>query len=279
MTSLSETDAAVQDDASVADVVTIPWHYLGAIQCLARGDRKQTLHSVLLDPALGNDKVRDALKADQGNPKSMADGLLGRVLEIAGAPGYGKPGYTWDPDAWPDNFPIRIRTADPGVFPHPDIFLSKDGFVLPWPWDGPTGPLKARRQTAFVGHADTLGGTLTTSSGLRLTAFMRAGDDAVTNMDLWVDFRDWVAEGNSAKQWIVNRAMSEYKYTGPAYPASVLVIPDSSRLPTATAWEIKMSGMTTGEMTLKLGTMGLPTSDIKIDVDIIYDHWPCGAFV
>lgn len=232
--------------------------------------RKPSLHTVLLDPVLGNDKVRDALRADQGDPSLTADGLLGRVLAIARAPGFSKGGYTWGLDVWPKNFPIRIRTA------YPDIFLSKDGFVLPWPWDGAAGPLKNRRHTAFFGHADTIGGTLTTTGGLRLSAFMHAADDAVTTK--WLSFREWnKIVGNDPKDWIVNRAMSEYGYpTPPDYPADLVVTPDPSRLPTATAWEINR---TSGQMTLKLGTMGLPTTNIKIDTPPLFDYWPCGAFV
>ena len=269
MTTLSETDAAVQDDASVADVVSIPWHYLGATECLTRGTKAPILHYSLLSLPPDNVKVRTALKADQRDPNSTIDGLLDRVLDIARTSWFSKPVYTWALNAWPDNFPIRIRAA------HPDIFLSKDGFVLPWPWDEPDGPLKARREAAFDEHADTIGDTLTTSGGLRLTAFMRAADDAVTVK--WPVFRDQMKGGMSPKQWIVDRAVSEYEYAGPAYPADLIVTPDSSRVPTATAWEINRLSMS-GQMTLKLGTMGLPTTGIKIDEPFIMHKWPCGAF-
>ena len=259
-TPTTEADQSEPADAAPPDtVVKIPWHLLGAIECLTRGDYTAALHSALLAPPVNHSRLRTALKATQNAPKTTVDGLLDRVSTVAN--GFPKDGgYDWSISLWPAAFPIRLRM---GVS---ELILTKGGLVVPWPWPGASGDtLGVERGKAF-GNNDPVTSYTVQTADLRLGAFMYAADAAVTTEK--DAFKTQARDDATAEAWIKRRAETAPGYVGP-HPFTVSW--DESRAPTATEWEVNTG---TGALRLRLGV-----SHLKGLAEIVMDKWPCGAFV
>ena len=251
-------------------IATIPWHLLGAMQCLARGDRAKDFHEALLaEPA----KFSAALAATQTTV--AAGSLIGRVLAFAS--GVTEPYYggKWGLTAWPAGFPVRLQ------YNAPDLILTRTGLVVPWDWPLTTaGDLAAARSTAF-GTNDPILDYVAATGDVHIGAFMLAADDAVTfdyPSSAGDEFAGVISQVPDAEQrnvvaktWIARRARTTHRYSGPAYPgASLRVDLDPERDPQATQWLVDTES---GGLTLRLGTNGV----VQREKRILFNPWPCGA--
>lgn len=272
MTEPSPSEAAVG-----LAVPTLPWHHLSALVCLTRGssvpkDATGSPSTNLLKRLLaGTDAaLLDACAPDQST--STPNGLFSHVRVLGQAASY--PYFGWNVFG-PSGFPIKLRTGTG------DPFLTPDALVLRWP-DGGFGTsdevaIAARYEAARVPAGkppipSPQPAEVSTATGLPLSAFMLAVDDALDPLspcrDAFGAIKDDDAE---ARKWLFDRAQS--KHGGPAtYPASLTVHVDESLYTTQTRWEVRGTGAGR-HLHLEMGWLEQKGMD-----KILINQWPCGAF-
>ena len=137
------------DDATAP---RLPWHYLGAIACLAKGETvvetsgNETARNLINELyALPGADLAAAFDATQD--ANASGSLFSYVRDIGTAAGKkspdGTPKYAWPKD-WPTNVSIRVGTGST-----PDLFLSPTALVVSLPLEGDVGhPLYNRTVAA-----------------------------------------------------------------------------------------------------------------------------------